>query len=94
MSSLPQSQPSSNGQPKPEPPAAFWPLWTDSWFWEPNDPELLAELERLEIERLTDMSDAPAFEPSAEDWRDYHAAFDRIDRITDQDILAAGLPVG
>jgi hypothetical protein len=64
MSSLPQSQPSSNGRAQP------WYLddsplyaWTDNFYWAPNDDDEVSVLEALELERLQDILDAP--QPSA-----------------------------
>jgi hypothetical protein len=41
------------------PPAATWPAWTDNHYWEVSDDERAA-LEAAEVERLTDLHDAPA----------------------------------
>ncbi len=46
---------------------------------------------------LPGVSGSAPFEPSPEDWADYHVQMDRIDRenpMTDRDIMAAGLPPG
>jgi hypothetical protein len=37
---------------------AEWPAWTDNWFWEVADDERAA-LEAAEVERITDVLDAP-----------------------------------
>jgi hypothetical protein len=59
MNSLPQDSPVVNS----EPAAAFWPLWTDSWFWCTTDEDEVSVLEAIELERLQDLVDAP--QPSA-----------------------------
>jgi hypothetical protein len=38
--------------------AATWPAWTDNFFWE-CEPDVMAELEAAEVERLTARHDAP-----------------------------------
>ena len=39
-------------------PAEAWPAWTDNHYWEVADDERAA-LEAAEVERLTDLRDAP-----------------------------------
>ena len=78
-----------------------WPAWTDQ-RWEPTEADhtLLAEHPILP----PICGGAPeAFQPSDQDWEDYHrwsAWQDRLEgihgpySIADDDIQAAGLPVG
>jgi hypothetical protein len=45
----------------PEPDAgdpAEWPAWTDDWYWE-VDPDEVAELHALELERVEALADGP-----------------------------------
>jgi hypothetical protein len=46
--------------------ATAWPAWTDNHFWEVSGDEREA-LERAEVERITDLHDAP---PPARDWEE------------------------
>lgn len=74
-----------------------WPAWTDRSRWTTSDPtpiEVLAA--HFELPALSGGSpEAEPFEPSVEDWEDYHAWADAIDdgRFNEADARAAGLAV-
>jgi hypothetical protein len=111
--------------------AANWPAWTDNFYWE-VEPDEHAALEAAEVERITDILDAPQpspgeaiwaqlmiegslssvsggspdaepYQPTAEDWADYHGWSEDLDRrrppldqVSDDELamMAAGLPIG
>jgi hypothetical protein len=53
--------------------AVTWPAWTDNHYWEVADDERAA-LEAAEVERLTDLHDAPPDPwPTAEEMAEYDA---------------------
>jgi hypothetical protein len=100
MTSLPETPQSANGHTTPwylDNSLAF--MWTDADIWQLNDPAEVERLEEAERERLEAIADGPPYEPSAEDWADYRAWAEALDRqrggpMTDADVAANGLPIG
>lgn len=72
-----------------------WPAWTDQRFT--LGPDLDLDLDHADDE---DLDELPVFEPSDEDLEDarrvseWQDMLEQSARFTDEDLVAAGLPVG
>jgi hypothetical protein len=75
-------------------PPECWPEWTDADRWEPTEADYQWAAENIEL---------PPVGPSDADWEEYRQWSEWQDRlegingphgITDEDLAAAGLPVG